>query len=281
MPSIDLQESSIVVGGDRPVVVQVPPGYDAARPAPLLILLHGYSVSGAATASYSGLGPVAVANGMLFAAPDGTLDPDGNRFWNATAACCDFHGSRVDDSAYLADLVAEIGDRLSVDAARVYFAGHSNGGFMSYRMACDHADLVAAVASLAGSTPTGDECDPAEPVAVLQIHGTADGAVRYDGGTIRGASYPGAAETVRTWAAAGGCDHRPRASSTLLDLDAQIFGPNGEPAETRIETWSSGCRPGGHAELWAITDGGHSPALTADFADLVVAFLLAHPKPAG
>jgi polyhydroxybutyrate depolymerase len=277
--SIEHQEASIVVGGDRPVVVQIPPAYDATRPAPLLIVLHGYTASGTLTDAYLAIGPVAASNGILYAYPDGTLDPDVNRFWNASDACCDFHGSNVDDSAYLAGLVAEIGDRLAVDASRVYFVGHSNGGFMSYRMACEHADLVAAVASLAGSTPTDADCQPGEPVAVLQIHGTADDTVNYEGGAIRGVRYPGAAETARTWAAHGGCDERAALEPTLLDLDAGIAGPDGTPGETRVETYASGCRAGGHAELWTIDGGGHSPELTADFAELVVEFLLAHPKP--
>ena len=116
-------------------------------------------------------------------------------------------------------------------------------------------------------------------MAVLQIHGTADDTVSFDGGSIRGVVYPGAAETVRTWAEFGGCDDRPIAESTLLDLDAGISGPNCKPAETRVETYSSGCRAGGHAELWTIENGGHSPDLTPDFAELVVTFLLSHPKP--
>jgi polyhydroxybutyrate depolymerase len=276
--SIEHQATTLVVGGERPVVVQIPPGYDEARPAPLLIVLHGYTASGTLTEAYLAIGPVAASNGMLYASPDGTVDPDGNRFWNATNACCDFHGSRVNDSAYVAGLVAEIGDRLSVDASRVYLVGHSNGGFMSYRMACDHADLVAAMVSLAGSTPTDAECDPGEPVAVLQIHGTADDTVSFSGGTIRGAAYPGAVETVRAWAAHGGCDERPTTAPTLLDLDTGITGANGKRAETRVDTYSSGCRSGGHAELWTIEGGGHSPDLTSEFAELVVTFLLSHPK---
>ena len=112
---------------------------------------------------------------MLYATPNGTQDLLALRFWNATDACCDFFGSGVDDSTYLANLVAAIDSAVGVDPRRRFFVGHSNGGFMSYRMACDHADEVAAVVSIAGATfdDTAD-CAPVRPVSTLQIHGTSD-----------------------------------------------------------------------------------------------------------
>ncbi len=89
--------------------------------------------------------------GLLYAVPDGTTDTRGDRFWNATAACCNFYGSTVDDSTYLTEVIAAVSARYSVDPARVYLAGHSNGAFMSFRMACEHADLIAAIAVLNGA----------------------------------------------------------------------------------------------------------------------------------
>ena len=173
------------VGGDRPVTVHVPPAYASDTPAPLLILLHGYGASGAEQESYWRLGPVAAEAGMLYAYPDGSPDVDGARFWNGTDACCDFHGSGVDDSGYLAGLVSQIKAKANVDPRRVYFVGHSNGAFMSYRVACDHADEVAAIVSLAGATfGTPAKCAPSSPVAVLEIHGTADDTVLFGGGNL-------------------------------------------------------------------------------------------------
>ena len=82
--------AELVVGGDRPVTVQVPASYDASRPAPLLIVLHGYTGSGQEIDDYFGVASVAEARGFVYASPDGTIDTDGNRFWNATDACCNF-----------------------------------------------------------------------------------------------------------------------------------------------------------------------------------------------
>jgi len=124
------------IGGERPVEVVVPPGYDPAKPAPLLLLLHGYVAGGGLQEVYLDLEPEAAARGYLFAQPFGTTDKTGLPFWNATDACCNFYGSTVDDSAYLAMVIAQIRQAYSVDPTRIFLVGHSNGGFMTHRMAC-------------------------------------------------------------------------------------------------------------------------------------------------
>ena len=268
-----------VVGGDRPVTVHVPPGLDASTKAPLLIMLHGYTLTGAFEESYLELGPVAAANGMLYAAPDGTVDTAGNTFWNATDACCNLYGSTVDDSAYLAGIVTEIETRANVDPKRIYFMGHSNGGFMSYRMACDHADLVAAFVSLAGATyATQSDCHPSEPVAMVEIHGDADEVIAYGGGSIGSHVFPSAQASAGTWASYDGCENVIDTQSPDLDLDGGLDGPSG-PAESTVQIYATGCQASGHAELWTIVGGHHSPAVTPTFREAVIAFLLAHPKP--
>ncbi|MEZ4442598.1 MAG: alpha/beta hydrolase-fold protein [Polyangiaceae bacterium] len=263
-------------GGDRPVTLAVPDDYDPAVPAPLVILLHGYGASGAAQNVYFGLGAEVTARGGLFAAPDGTVDQGDRRFWNATDACCNFYGSTVDDSAYLRGLVDAIGESYSVDPKRVHFVGHSNGGFMSYRMACDHAAVVASIVSLAGATfLDAADCAPSEPVHVLQIHGTDDDTIAYDGGeTLPMLTYPGAVATVEQWATVGGCGLTPDTSAPALDLESGIAG-----AESTVSRYAAGCQPGGSAELWTIAGGGHIPSLSEGFAPAVVDFLFAHPKP--
>jgi polyhydroxybutyrate depolymerase len=126
-----------VVGGDRPVTVHVPKAHDAGRPAPLLIVLHGYGSSGREHEAYFHLGDAAGRRGMISAYPDGTKDSTGSQFWNATDACCDFDQSGVDDSTYLVGVVAAIKAHIALDPKRIFLIGHSNGGFMTYRMACD------------------------------------------------------------------------------------------------------------------------------------------------
>ena len=90
---------SLTVGGARSTQLYVPASYDAATPMPLVVLLHGYTASGAVQETYLQLQKQADAQGFLYVHPDGTLDASKNRFWNATDACCDFQGTDVDDEA--------------------------------------------------------------------------------------------------------------------------------------------------------------------------------------
>ncbi len=260
-------------GGPRPVTLYVPTKYAPSTPAPLVILLHGYGSSGDATGAYLGLRDVAESRTVLYAHPDGTVDSHGRAFWNATDTCCNFDHSPVDDSAYLAALVREIEQRYAVDPKRIYFAGHSNGGFMSYRMACDHADLVAGIASVAGAMWTDvKRCKPSAAVSVLEIHGTADNVITYDGGVFHTGfpPYPGAMTSVADWAAFDGCTKAGEGAH----LDRTLAG-----AETSVTHFETGCRDGSAVELWTVRGAGHVPTFSSAIADRVLDFLLAHPKP--
>ncbi len=254
----------------RPFEVHVPPGSGKA-PAPLLILLHGFSVDGAIQEAYFELTPVADEHGMLYVHLDGTVNAVGARFWNATDACCDPR-DHVDDTAYIEAVITDVKSRYHVDPDRVFLVGHSNGGFMSYRMACDHADEIAAIVSLAGATwADSSRCRPSEPVAILEIHGTADRTIYYGGGTILRSRYPSAEQTVAAWARYDGC--RKRADRPERVRRAIV---KGLPRAT-VRAFSD-CDRNGHVELWTQRRGVHIPPLREDFAEQVVRFLLAHPK---
>jgi polyhydroxybutyrate depolymerase len=261
------------IGGARPVDVQVPPGYDPAKPAPLLLLLHGYVAGGGLQELYFGLGSEAAARGYLFAHPNGTKDKTGLDFWNATDACCNFYGATVDDSAYLATVIAQIRQAYSVDPKRIFLIGHSNGGFMTHRMACEHADVIATIATLAGSTwDDPSKCTPSEPVSALVMHGTLDPVIFYGGGQLLGNSYPGAVETAASWAKLDGCDAVGQASPTKLDLIGTFLD------ETTVTRWT-GCAPGIDVEHWRIEAGTHVPLFKPEWKTRVFDFFDAHPKP--
>ena len=268
------------------MTIHVPPSYDPSRPAPLLIVLHGYSSSGPEHDAYFHLGDAAARRGFIYAYPDGTVDSAGNRFWNATDACCDFDRSGVSDVDYLGSVIAAVRSTLAVDPKRIDLIGHSNGGFMSYRMACDQADLIAAIVSLAGETfANAADCRPSAPVAVLQIQGTADDVVAFAGGTIVGigapggrmAPYPGVENTVSNWVTYDGCTAVPSTLAQRVDVDADL-SDGSQPAEAVVTRWAT-CRPGGAVELWTIPGGGHGPNISSSFPDAVLDFLAAHPKP--
>jgi polyhydroxybutyrate depolymerase len=269
------QEPAVEPGPDRtveldgrPFQLHVPPGYDPASKVPLVVLLHGYTTSGAEQERYFKLTAESDRRGFLYAMPDGTANQEGKKFWNATDACCDFYRSGVDDSAYLSRLIEAVKSSYSVDPGRVYLVGHSNGGFMAHRMACEHSDQITAVVSLAGMLADDTaKCTPQRPVSVLQIHGTDDETIAYDGGMNGGSPYPSVATTLATWRRIDGCGDRAR-TGTPIDLEAALPG-----AETTVTTYSAGCRDATRVELWAIKGGHHVPAFTASFAPAVIDFL--------
>lgn len=269
-----------VAGGNRPVTVHVPVGADPAG-APLLLILHGYTSNGAEMTSWLPLGDAAGRRGVVWAYPDGSRNERGERFWNATDACCGF-GSDVDDVAYLTELIDEIAASTTIDPARVFIAGHSNGGFMSHRMACDRAGKVTAIVSISGVTFADPaRCAPSVPVAVLQVHGTDDETISFQGGVLQvpgipDAPYPGAAETARLWLGFDGCDPALTETTRWIDAVDDIGGSDG-PAETTVAT-SAACDPGGRVELWSMHGVGHVPAFSDAFPDAVLDFLLAQER---
>jgi polyhydroxybutyrate depolymerase len=275
--------ADVLVGGDRPATVHVPAAYDPGKPAPLLVVLHGYGGSGKDIEDELRLGAAAAQRGYLSVAPDGTLDSTVSRFWNATDACCDFEGAGVDDATYLEGVIKDIQAKFTVDPRRIDVVGHSNGAFMSYAMACAHADTIAAIVSLAGATFKDPKaCAPKDPVAVLEIHGTADDTIYFDGGTITLSgghamgAYPGARASVATWAKYDGC-----ATSSVVDEHVDVdatLGTAAAPAEATVTRWA-GCKPGGAVELWTVPGGGHTPTVSDSFPRAVLDFLESHPKP--
>src|SRR6185503_1724477 len=118
----------------------------------------------------------------LYVTPEGKKDLIG-QYWNATDACCDY-SQKTDDVAYLTALLDDVAARYNVDPKRVYLTGHSNGAFMSHRLACELGPRIAAIVAFSGDNWKDEsKCRPADPVAVLQIHGTKDSVIKYGGGT--------------------------------------------------------------------------------------------------
>jgi polyhydroxybutyrate depolymerase len=253
----------------RPYKSLVPSHYDATTPTPLVILLHGFGASGALQEDYFHLSALAESRTFLYAYPDGLQDPLGLRYWNAMEWCCDFFKSGVDDVGYIRAVIADMSKKYNVDKQRIFIIGHSNGGFMAHRMACELADTVAGIVSLAGAQWTDPtRCLPSQPVAIAQIHGNLDAVISYNGS----ANYPSAHQTVDIWANRNRCTGALTYGGDNLDLDALLPG-----AETRVERYT-GCPAEGPVELWTIQGGSHIPTLSKYFTGAVYDFLMAHPK---
>lgn len=259
--------------GRRPVTVHIPASYQAGSPAPLVILLHGRGASGAIHESYFKLKPESERRGFIYAMPDGTPDKHQARFWDATDACCAPAGTHVNDSKYLTEVIAAIKRVYTIAASRVYLVGLSNGAFMSYRMACDHAELIAGIAALDGAMwQDPGRCRPSTGVAILNIHSRDDQTIRYDGGLRLGREYPSALATVTDWIRFNHC--APTPAPTIPDQD--YIDPAGEP-ETTIVRYTVGCTA--PVESWSIRQGGHVPPLRPAFITAMLDFLFSQQKP--
>ena len=271
--SIETSAQTVDAGrGDIPLIV--PTDYDDQTAVPLLVLLHGYSFTGNRQEDYMKFGELVNSHGFLLAYPDGSQESGGdrNQFWNAGETCCNFMGSDVDDSAYVLSIIQAVQSKFNIDPKKIYLVGHSNGGFMSYRAAHDHSDTIAAIASLAGAGLTIDASAPPNPVHVLQIHGTSDSVIAYEGGDIQGNTYPGAVATVKRWAGFNGCAV-DGVDMGRIDLEKEIAGE-----ETTVTRYTKGCNSGGSSELWTIEDGSHVPVISETFSQHIVEWPLAHPK---
>jgi polyhydroxybutyrate depolymerase len=209
----------------------------------------------------------------MYIAPDGTLAPgSGRQFWNADPACCDFENQNPDDVGYLGTLVEDVlAEWPEVDRDAVFFVGHSNGGYMSYRMACERADLIAGIVSLAGNAQTNAAgCTPSRHVAVLHLHGTLDATVPYDGGP--GLGGIGAERSTSQWATKNGCSTTRAARGSARDLDTQVAG-----AETQPEAYSA-CPSDGAVELWRMEGSSHIPLFDTRVAPTLLDWLVAHQR---
>jgi polyhydroxybutyrate depolymerase len=200
-------------GRTRAYRVHVPPGYDASRPAPAVLAFHGFGSSEPEMESLTGLSTLADTEGFLAVYPRGLNAPElgvgpheDTRGWNGGACCYPARGVS-NDVAFVDALLADLDTRVCVDPRRTYAMGFSNGGFFSYRLACERASRFAAIAPVAG-TEGATPCTPSRPVPVLAFHGTADAVIHYAGGNNLGrfgGAYPSAEESVRRWAGRNGC----------------------------------------------------------------------------
>ncbi len=217
--------------------------YATKKPAPLLVALQCYGCPPSYVPETLGLDDLVRRHKAMLAIPTARTDGKGNPFWNATAACCDFDGKKPDDVGYILHVIDDAVARHGADPKQVYLVGFSNGGFLAYRLACDHADKIAAIVSIGGAAPP--ECKPSSPVAVLDIHGRNDDVVPASGGKLgaglpRMAVFPSTRDALDVWVRADGCS-APDANGRRR------------------------CRRGA-ADQWMLP-GGHMPELGGDFAE--------------
>ncbi|MGB1137170.1 MAG: T9SS type A sorting domain-containing protein [Flavobacteriaceae bacterium] len=215
-------------GIQRDYILYIPAIYDGGTEAPLVFNFHGFGSNANEQMLYGDFRAIADSEGFLLVHPEGTFF-NGNQHWNVGGFTI---GSTVDDVGFTEALIEELAGLYTINLDRVYATGMSNGGYMSFLLACQLSEKIAAVASVTGSmTPeTFDACSPQHPTPILQIHGTNDEVVPYNG-----ASWSRSIEDVMDyWVNYNNCDEPP---STVVfpDIDPtdgstveHIFYQNGD-----------------------------------------------------
>lgn len=208
-------------------------------PAPLVVMLHGGFGNGEQAERAYHWDAEADRGRFLVAYPDGL-----NRAWNAGTCCGQPQRVDTDDVGFITAMVGAIGQQLPVDRARVYVTGMSNGAMMALRLGCQ-SDLFAAIAPVAGTLLT--DCSRARRTSVLQIHGTADDRVPYDGG-------PGKAFAANGTPRVDGPSVES-VNATRRAIDA--CGPPNVSTAGDVTTQTAGCADARTVELIAVAGAGH------------------------
>ncbi len=204
----------MVGGQERTFVRYIPKTYTGETPLPVVIDFHPLGGSGASWKGSTGWADLADREGVILIWPDGIANS-----WNAGRCCRTALEQNVDDVEFTRAIIASLQRDACIEAKRVYATGCSNGGGMAFRVACDAADVVAAVAPVDfdcvrnadANEPSCGQCAPARPITEIQFRGTSDSAVPYGGGMRAGGTttFPGAQQNFAAWGQLNACSGSP------------------------------------------------------------------------
>lgn len=197
----------------RSYLLYVPAGFDASRPAPLIVDFHGAGSSAQEELDTSTYPALTDPEGVILVFPSGESGPIGNA-WNLGPCCV----PGVDDLAFVDALLADVKQRVCIDPHRTYAVGLLTGGGMAHYVACERADVFAAIAPSAFDLieETVNDCLPAHPITVVAFRATADARVPYEGGSAAlvpnmAVTFLGAEGSFNRWAQINGCTGAPSA----------------------------------------------------------------------
>lgn len=228
---------------NRAINVHIPESYDGSSAVPLVIVLHGASGNGRMMQAYVGFDTLSEAHNFIVVYPDGL-----GFVWNDGRSGDPRIRSEIDDVGFIAAVINFIGVNLNIDPTRVYVAGHSMGGMMSYRVGCNLYDRVAAVGSVASPMPIYimNECNASRPIPLVIVHGTDDLVIPWIG--IRDA-FLSVNDTMRYWGQHNNCEtyHQPEMMSDADPEDHTLV----------IRQGISDCADNANILLYAVYSGGH------------------------
>ena len=189
---------------DRFYYLYKPSNLDTNSSVAVLFALHGYGSSAMTHFSYTNYEPIADGNNFIVVYPQGTTSNALNTHWNNGGWTSK---STAKDIEFIDTIINLLKEKINIDQTRIYSSGMSNGGYMSYHLACNLDNKFAAIVSVTGSmtTDTYDNCSPSHPTAIMQIHGMRDTVVPYFG-SIGSKSIN---DVMKYWSSYNGCDNDP------------------------------------------------------------------------
>lgn len=227
----------------REFIVHLPTGYTAGSSLPLVFNHHGYTSNANQQMIYSGMNATADANNFIVVYPNGL-----NAQWNS-GFVPPYNGTFPDDVGFISKIIDTMYQLYNINPARVYSCGMSNGGFQSYRLACDLENRIAAIASVTGSmtaTMTSN-CNLSRRVPVLEIHGTMDATVPYSGGN----GIMATEDVVNFWVGKNSC------STTVRDT-TNVPNTNMTDGSTVQKIKFHQCATGEQVWLYKVIGGAHT-----------------------
>ena len=226
---------------NRTFLVHVPPGYTQSQKLPCVFNLHGYGSDAAQQEFYSRMSETADSNNFIVVYPNGIANS-----WNSGFQYP--YNSDPNDVGFISKIIDTMYTLYNINLQRVYACGMSNGGFQSYRLACDLENRIAAIASVTGtiSDLTELNCVLSRNISVLQIHGTADPLVPYNGST----GFKSVEETLSFMRGLNSCTN---ANDTLYLPNVNIYD-----SSTVERIWYHSCINYNEVMFYKITGGGHT-----------------------
>lgn len=233
--------------------VHVPKKYSATNPAPLLLSFHGGGGNMHYQSSDKHYGQISASEdkGFIVVFPNGYSTLKSGKFatWAAGACCGGARDKTIDDVGFVKQIIKNVSHQLAIDRNQIVATGMSNGGMLTYRLACEMSDTFKAIAAVAGTDNTL-HCTPQKPVSILHIHARNDDRVLYNGGAgkkFRDASrvteFTSVPATVEKWVKLNGCNPVPQ---RILDRPGAF-----------CDDYSQ-CRGHVHVQLCLTETGGHS-----------------------
>jgi polyhydroxybutyrate depolymerase len=234
----DTTKTITVDGVQRTFLVHAPPGYDSSTAVPVVLDFHGLGGNSNQQKNLTNWDNLADAENFISVYPQGI-----NNAWNA-GLCC---GNGGDDVPFVRAIIANLASEACIDARRVFASGCSNGGGMSYKLACEAADVIAAVAPVDFDCVDGagcGNCEPARPISVIQFRGTNDQLVPYDGNA---GAFAGAQANLATWGEINQCTGSPGALAGSAGCEQ--FPMCGAGAQTVLCTVQGGTHCGSYGNF--------------------------------